>query len=97
VDALEGFNARCLYGEDNQLAAQFARESRLLQTAGSDCHDGVEVGRAGMEMPPFHDALSFLNALRESQTFGKLSPAWVHFASTYAKWKRKLVRYLARG
>jgi predicted metal-dependent phosphoesterase TrpH len=97
VDALEGFNARCLFGEDNQLAAQFARENHTLQTAGSDCHEGGEVGRAGMEMPPFRDALSFLEALREATPFGKLSPWWVHLASTYAKWNRKLARRMRRG
>jgi predicted metal-dependent phosphoesterase TrpH len=94
VDALEGFNARCIYGEDNRLAAQCARESRLLQTAGSDCHDGSEVGTAGVELPPFRDALSFLDSLREAHPFGKLSPWWVHFASTYAKWKKKAARML---
>jgi predicted metal-dependent phosphoesterase TrpH len=96
VDALEGFNARCLFAEDNELAAQFARESHLLQTAGSDCHEGVEVGRAGVELPPFHDALTFLDSLREAQRFGGLSPWWVHLGSSYAKWTRKLSRRFKR-
>jgi predicted metal-dependent phosphoesterase TrpH len=96
VDALEGFNARCLFGEDNRLAAQFAAESFLLQTAGSDCHEGGEVARAGVEMPPFRDALTFLDALREARPFGELSPWWVHLASSYAKWKRKAARWRSR-
>jgi predicted metal-dependent phosphoesterase TrpH len=97
VDALEGFNARCLFGEDNDLAAAFARESRLRQTAGSDCHERTEVGRAGVELEPFRDALTFVDSLRGAQTFGKLSPWWVHLFSTYAKWKRKAARRLRRG
>jgi predicted metal-dependent phosphoesterase TrpH len=92
VDALEGFNARCIFAEDNLLASRYARECHLLQTAGSDCHEGTEVGRAGVEMPAFRDAASFVDALREAHPFGNISPWWVHLFSTYAKWKRKAAR-----
>jgi hypothetical protein len=90
VDALEGANARCLYAEDNRLALQYARRYSLPVTAGSDGHENSELGRMGLEMPAFTDAASFRAALSAAKPFGSLSPWWVHFFSTYAKWKKRL-------
>ncbi len=90
VDAVEGFNARCLFAGDNRSAAEFARSRNLPVTAGSDAHAAFELGACGLELPPFHDGPSLLAALRGARVFGRLSPWWVHFFSTYAKWKKRI-------
>lgn len=91
VDALEVINARCVRPKDNDAAAELARQHGKLRTAGSDAHTLFEVGRAWMEMPPFEDdATSFLIALQQARPAGGISPFWPHFASTYAKWRKRI-------
>jgi predicted metal-dependent phosphoesterase TrpH len=92
VDAVEGFNSRCLFAEDNRKAETFARAHNLPTTAGSDAHAAFELGVCGLEIPPFHDGPSLLAALRSARVFGRLSPWWVHFFSTFAKWKKRIIR-----
>jgi len=90
VDAIEVFNARCLFPADNQRAAAFAAEHGVCGTAGSDAHSHVEYGRALMALPPFHDAAGLLAALRVGEVIPGYSPAWVHMSSKTAKWSKKL-------
>lgn len=90
VDAVEVFNARCMFPEDNAQALAFAQEHGLLGTAGSDAHTPVEYGRAAARMQPFDGPESFLEALRQADIVGRLSPFYVHFGSTAAKWSKKL-------
>jgi predicted metal-dependent phosphoesterase TrpH len=90
VDAIEGFNARCLFAEDNRRADLFARENAVAMTAGSDSHNAFELGAAGLELPSFHDAATLRAALGQAKVFGHLLPFWVHFFSTYAKWKKRI-------
>jgi predicted metal-dependent phosphoesterase TrpH len=92
IDAVEGFNARCLFSADNRNTADFARGRHLPITAGSDAHAAFELGVCGLEIPPFDDGPSLLAALRNARVFGRLSPWWVHFFSTYAKWKKRIER-----
>jgi hypothetical protein len=90
VDAIEVFNARCLFGEDNDKAAAFAQAHAKPGTAGSDAHMPGELGRATLQMQPFESAGSFYECLKTATIEGKLSPAWVHGVSKVAKWTRKL-------
>ncbi|NLN69452.1 MAG: PHP domain-containing protein [Chloroflexi bacterium] len=90
VDAIEIFNARCLSNHPNQQAAAFAQAHGLPGTVGSDAHSLVEVGRATLLMPPFEGAAEFLLALKHAQPQTRLSPAHVHFYSTYAKLVKRL-------
>jgi hypothetical protein len=42
-------------------------------------------------LPPFEDtAESFRVALAQAQPAGVESPFWPHFASTYAKWRKRI-------
>lgn len=92
VDALEILNARCVRPADNLAAAQLAQKHAKLVTAGSDAHTLFEVGRCYLEMPSFADnAASFLAALAQAKSAGGISPFWPHFASTYAKWRKRFV------
>jgi predicted metal-dependent phosphoesterase TrpH len=91
VDAVEGFNARCLFPGDNRAALEFAAARNLAVTTGSDAHAALELGVCAAELPPFRDGPSLRIALRAARVSGRLSPAWVHFLSTYAKWKKRLL------
>lgn len=92
VDGLEVLNARCVRPQDNAAAAQLARQHGKLITAGSDAHTLYEVGRCYTALPPFtDDAASFLTALKAAQPGGMISPFWTHFASTYARWRKRLL------
>jgi hypothetical protein len=90
VDAIETFNSRCIYREDNARAQRLARERGLPGTVGSDAHSRVEYGRAVQVMPPFHDAPSFLHALRHAVPDARYSSVLVHGNSFTAKWSRRL-------
>ncbi|MCX6031694.1 MAG: PHP domain-containing protein [Chloroflexi bacterium] len=90
VDALEVFNARCLLAADNGRAAELARLHRKAITAGSDAHMAAEVGRGFLTLPPFENTPdAFLASLREATAGGRLSGPWPHFASTFAKLRKR--------
>ncbi len=90
VDAVEVFNARCLLDRFNARAEAFAAEHDLLGTAGSDAHSGPEYGVSGLMMPPFTDARSFRDALRDAEPIRKRSSFLVHFLSSFARWGKLL-------
>lgn len=90
VDAIEVYNARCMFAEDNTRAGDFARQHGLTGTAGSDAHTAPEYGRAFVQMPAFDGPASFLEALRAGRIVERLSPFYVHFGSKAAKWSKKL-------
>lgn len=90
VDAIEIFNARCVYSEDNQKARDFAQKHGLLGTIGSDSHIGAEYGTGMARMQPFSNPVEFLESLRRAEYIERLSPNYVHVGSTIAKWSKKL-------
>lgn len=90
VDAIEIFNARCLYKEDNQQSLQYATRYNLRGTAGSDAHSRPEYGQAMTQLQPFTDSKSFLLALDRADYIKRLSATYVHGLSTLAKWTKKL-------
>lgn len=86
IDALEGFNARCLLPSDNRRAQALAMRHGLAQTGGSDGHIPLEIGRGYVTLPPFKlEPGSFLTSLKRGRAGGKLSGLLPHFASTWAK------------
>jgi predicted metal-dependent phosphoesterase TrpH len=90
VDALEVFNARCIFKGDNAAALALAQRCNKLQTVGSDSHTAREMGQAMVEIEPFQSVDEFRAKLAKARLLTRLSPAWIHFASTYAKWVRRL-------
>ncbi|RMF30534.1 MAG: PHP domain-containing protein [Chloroflexi bacterium] len=90
VDALEVFNARCIFPSDNARALALAQHHDRLQTVGSDAHTTRELGRALIEVPPFDGPESFKAALAQARLHTRLSSPFIHFASTYAKWVKRL-------
>lgn len=90
IDAVEIFNARCMRPGYNEQAQTFAKLHDLPGTAGSDAHALFELGRARLVLPPFRDADELRSVIREAQVQGKLSSPWVHLASRYAVWRKRL-------
>jgi predicted metal-dependent phosphoesterase TrpH len=91
VDAIEVFNARCIHGEDNVKAFEFANLNRKLMTSGSDAHVQSEYGQAPMILKPFaNNADGLRNALATATRVEKLSSPLVHFGSRWAKWMKKI-------
>jgi predicted metal-dependent phosphoesterase TrpH len=90
VDAIEIFNARCLYAADNDRALAFAQQHGLPGTAGSDGHSSPEYGMTMVRMQPFEGAGDFLTSLRQAEYIKRISPAYVHAFSKAAKWSKKL-------
>ncbi len=90
VDALEVFNSRCIYSEDNAKALAFAQAHQKPGTVGSDAHIPYELGRATLQMQPFEGPGDFYESLKHATPVTTLSPVWVHGLSTYAKYLRKL-------
>ena len=89
VDALEIFNARCLFPSDNHAARDFAMRHKKLTFAGSDAHTLTELGQATVMLNDCDSPQTFLDSLRAVQLNTRLSSPLVHFASTWAKWMRR--------
>lgn len=90
IDAVEIFNARCMFAQDNDRALAFAQQHGLLGTAGSDAHSILEYGRAMVRIQPFEGASDFKTALESAEYIKRLSPYFVHLNSKAAKWSKKL-------
>ena len=90
LDFLEGFNSRVTFPSDNRKAQALAQARGLPITAGSDAHTAYEISRAYVDMSNFKGREGFLEALKEAQIFGRLSPPWIHLVSTWTKLSRRL-------
>jgi predicted metal-dependent phosphoesterase TrpH len=90
VDAIEIFNARCVYPEDNVKAKAFAKKHGIPGTVGSDAHVTPEYGMSAARMRPFYNATEFVESLRQAEYIERLSPAYVHMGSRFAKWSKKI-------
>jgi predicted metal-dependent phosphoesterase TrpH len=91
IDAIEIYNARCIFNSDNDRAIAFAKKHGLAGTVGSDAHTRSEYGRAMVKVRPFSDdPEDFLDALQEASYIMRLSPIYVHLGSKTAKWSKKL-------
>jgi predicted metal-dependent phosphoesterase TrpH len=89
IDAIEIYNSRCLSPKSNILAANFSYHHHLLGTVGSDSHSLREVGISTLTLPNFHDAATLKSALMIAEPHVRPSGPWVHFYSSYARWRKK--------
>jgi predicted metal-dependent phosphoesterase TrpH len=78
VDVLEVFNARNARPAYNSRALEYARRHGLLGGAGSDAHTYSEYGHAYVDIPPFEDAITFIQSMRQGTWHGRLSSPLVH-------------------
>jgi hypothetical protein len=89
IDAIEIFNSRCLSPKSNALAFDFSLQYHLPGTVGSDSHSLREVGTSTLTLPDFHDAATLKSALMLAEPHVHLSGPWVHFYSSYARWRKQ--------
>lgn len=89
LDLIEVINCRTPFASTWASMRRLAEMCGLPQTAGSDAHTQGEIGHARVVMPDFHDAASFLEGVRSAELSGTRSSASVHFASMYAKLRRR--------
>lgn len=93
IDAIETFNARCMRPVYNFRAERFAQEHGLAGTHGSDAHAAFELGRGSLWLPPFQDAASLRESIKQAVSPPLvLSLPWVHLTSRYAVWVKKTRR-----
>lgn len=97
VDAIEVFNARCIYAEDNARALAFAQAHGKLGTVGSDAHSHMELGRAVIEMPAATTAADLVAGLAAGQARTRLSSPAIHLTSRFAKTWKRLARLAGRA
>jgi predicted metal-dependent phosphoesterase TrpH len=84
IDAIEGFNAKVSLQSLNRRAMEFATEHALPVGAGSDAHEPGAFGAAIVDMPPFGDRESFLDALRVARIAG-------HHYDAPRQWRPRVV------
>lgn len=84
VDAIEIFNARCIFANDNHRASEYAARHGISGTVGSDAHTAREIGRAILILPEFHDASTLRQSLGQAQSITRLSDRSIHLASRWA-------------
>jgi hypothetical protein len=90
VDAIEVFNARCIYPEDNARALAFAHEHAKLGTVGSDAHSHRELGRAVLKMTTAGSADELIAGFHNGERVTRLSSPAIHFTSRWAKFRKRL-------
>jgi predicted metal-dependent phosphoesterase TrpH len=82
ADVIEVFNSRAFFAPWNRRAAAAARDGGRPAFASSDAHFPWEIGRAWTELPPFHDAQSFLAAARQATPRGSRTGTPFVFAAS---------------
>ena len=97
VDIIETFNSRTPFSNNITRACELAREHGKLSSAGSDAHTLSEIGRAYVEMPEFNGPDDFLNSLAQGKIFGQKSSYLAHFASMWARTRKRISRASSRS
>lgn len=89
VDCLEVFNSRVTFAFENAKSMDVAKGAMKGMTAGSDAHTKGEIGFAYVEWNGDMESLRKAIVSGKALPRGKLSPPYVHLASTLAKLKGK--------
>lgn len=89
VDIIEVLNSRGLLPQSSTKAHAFAEKYGLAKSAGSDAHTPGEIGNAYVEMPEFSGRDDFLPALARGKISGHRTNPAVHFASTWARLRKR--------
>jgi len=90
IDIIEVFNSRSPFASASTKALMFAQKHGIPGSAGSDAHTLHEIGNAYVEMPEFNGKDDFLQALAKGKILGHRTSPLVHFASAWARLRKKL-------
>jgi hypothetical protein len=89
VDAIEVFNARCIFPDDNARALAFAVAHGKPGTVGSDAHSHPELGQATLQVAAANTSADLIAGFAHGRAHTRLSSPLIHLTSTFAKhWKR---------
>ncbi len=94
VDAIEVYNSRCIEARHNLEARRFAERHAIAGTVGSDAHTCWELGRSTQLLPDFSTADELRQVIRQAAYLTRSSPPWIHLASRYAVWNKRIHRLL---
>ena len=86
IDAIEGFNARCIFNKYNEEAMEFAKKHNIPVTAGSDAHYANEIGLAGV----YVSEISKKGIIGNSEIFHKKSSLFNHLKTKSHKLMKSL-------
>ena len=90
IDIIEVFNSRSPLASASTKALIFAQKHSIPGSAGSDAHTPHEIGNAYVEMPEFNGKDEFLQTLAKGKILGRRTSPLVHFASAWARVKKRL-------
>lgn len=90
IDAVEGFNSRCIVQSRNERAIEFAALYNLSITAGSDAHLASEIGNAGIVTDSGDPREAIIK--NNVRIFGKKTSILNHFGTKTIKLWRKIVQ-----
>ena len=90
VDAIEVFNARCVYPADNDRALAFARENAKLGSVGSDAHSHRELGRAVLRVQRAASSADLIAGFAHGERVTRLSSPAIHLTSRFAKLYKRI-------
>ncbi len=97
LDAIEVFNSRCLFKEDNARALGFAHQYGKLCTVGSDAHYCLELGHAVLKMPHLPDtAADLLTGLAQAEAICRASSPFVHAFNLLTWTKREITQVVIK-
>ncbi len=92
VDIVEAYNSRTTFTRSIARAQRLAVEHGKAASAGSDAHTASEIGRAYVEMDEFDGPERFLASLSRGTIVGRKSGYIAHFASTWARIRKSVLR-----
>jgi len=90
VDAVEGFNSRCVFRRFNRKAVEFAARHNLPVVGGSDAHYACEIGLGGIIV--HRDNIREAIMQSELELFGKRSSVFNHVRTKIRKLQPKAAR-----
>ena len=93
ADIVEVFNSRNNLDADDRKAYEFAQQHGLLNSAVSDAHTTMELGRTYVEMNQFDGTPEgFKAALAQGKIVSRRTSPLVHVVSTFIKIRNRLIR-----
>lgn len=90
VDAIEGFNSRCIFQKYNRKACEFAVQYNLPAVGGSDAHYANEIGLGGIII--HSDDIRSAITHSDLTLFGRRSSVLNHVRTKIGKLYRKAAR-----
>ena len=90
VDAIEGFNSRCIFQKYNKEATEFAFSHNLPVVGGSDAHYSNEIGNGGITTQSENIKRAILN--NDLEIFGKRSAIINHVRTKIRKYREKATK-----